>query len=67
VPAFNGVDVPLAFGTASVVLHNISVLTKPHNTDPKEFFYGNLGQDLLRPLRSWSLNFRSMRFQIEAN
>jgi clan AA aspartic protease (TIGR02281 family) len=65
VPAFNGVEVPVAFGTASVVLHNISVLTKPHNTDPKEFFYGNLGQDLLRPLRSWSLDFRSMHFEID--
>jgi predicted aspartyl protease len=64
-PAFNGVDVPLAFGTASVVLHHVSVLTKPHNTDPKEFFYGNLGQDLLKPLRSWSLDLRSMRFEID--
>jgi predicted aspartyl protease len=65
VPAFNGVEVPLGFGDASVVLHHVSVLTKPHNTDPEEFFYGNLGQDLLKPLRSWSLDFRSMRFEID--
>ena len=65
VPAFNGVEVPLAFGSTPVVLHNITVLTGPHNTDPEEYFYGNLGQDLLQPLRSWSLDFRSMHFEID--
>ncbi|MGA2280616.1 MAG: retropepsin-like aspartic protease [Verrucomicrobiota bacterium] len=66
IPGFLAAEVPLVFGTIPVVLHNIAVLTKPH-TDAPEVLYGCLGQDLLRPLRSWSLDFRSMRFQIEAN
>jgi len=65
VPAFNDVEVPLAFGKASVVFHRMTVLTEPHNTDTREHFYGNLGEDLLHPLRSWTLDYRAMRFQLD--
>jgi len=63
--AFNGCEVSLGFGSRRVILHHVSVLTGPHNTDAREFFYGNLGQDLLLPLRSWTLDLRAMRFVID--
>lgn len=64
IPGFLAADVPLTFGDVSVVLHNIATLTKSH-TDAPEVLYGCLGQDLLRPLHSWSLDFQSMHFQID--
>ena len=64
-PAFSASEVPLTFGTNSVVLHKIAVLTKPHLPGAEELYYGNLGEDLLRSLRSWTIDFQSMRFDIE--
>jgi hypothetical protein len=41
------------------------VLAESH-VAAKEYFYGHLGQDILKPFRSYTLDFRSMRFSIEA-
>jgi predicted aspartyl protease len=53
----------LKFGTQPVTLHDVPVLTKQH-ASAKEYFYGNLGQDMLRSLRSYTFDFRNMRFAV---
>lgn len=52
----------LAFqlGGVPVELRDVPILTEPRTT--KEYFYANLGQDVLSQLKSYSLDLRVMRF-----
>jgi len=65
IPAVNAGDVALIFGTTPVVLHETMVLTQPAGANPKERIYGIVGQSLLQSLRSWTLDYRTMHFQID--
>ena len=51
----------LQLGTATATLHNLVVLTQPLGTGVLDSMYGNLGQALVAPFRSYTIDFRSMQ------
>ena len=51
----------LRLGTATAILHNIVVLTEPLGTGVLDSVYGNLGQALVAPFRSYTLDFGRMQ------
>lgn len=63
-PAYWAPKVTLVLGGVPITLHDVPVLTKTQGSGA-DYFYGNLGQDVLRQFRSYTLDFRSMRFTAE--
>jgi Aspartyl protease len=51
----------LRLGTATATLHDIVVLTEPLGTGVLDSVYGNLGQALLAPFRSYTIDFSRMQ------
>ncbi|MGH9740591.1 MAG: pepsin/retropepsin-like aspartic protease family protein [Candidatus Acidiferrales bacterium] len=60
-PAFYAEHVTLTIGGVVVHLKSIPVLAVPQGNG-EDHFYGNLGQDVLKQFRSYTIDFRSMRF-----
>ncbi len=56
--------VPLAVGKTAIELHYISVLTQP-SAPPLDDVYGVLGIDALDQLKSYTFDYRTMRFSAE--
>jgi hypothetical protein len=63
-PAYDAKTVTLTFGVTPVTLRDISVLSEPQGNG-LDYFYGNLGQDTVKSFRSYTLDFRKMRFLVE--
>jgi predicted aspartyl protease len=55
-------QITVALDGVPVVLKDVHVLAEPR-TD-KDYFYANLGQDILGQLRGYSIDFRAMRFYV---
>ena len=60
-PAYYARRVTFSLGGLPITLHNVPVLAKPQGNG-EDYFYGNLGQDVLKQFRSYTLDFRSMHF-----
>lgn len=60
-PAYVAESVPLMVGSARIDLHYISVLTEPFGSAHDDV-YGVLGIDALDQLKSYTFDYRTMRF-----
>jgi hypothetical protein len=60
-PAYYAKRVMLTIGGVAVNLQKIPVLAEPLGNG-WDYYYGNLGEDVLKQFRSYTIDFRSMRF-----
>jgi predicted aspartyl protease len=51
----------LRLGTATATLHDLVVVTQLLGVSPLDSMYGNLGQTLVAPFRSYTIDFRRMQ------
>jgi hypothetical protein len=56
--------VPLDVGGTTVRAHYIQVLSQPLGTAALDDVYGVLGVDVLDQLRSYTFDYRTMRFSV---
>jgi hypothetical protein len=61
-PSYVAETVPLGVGNATVDLHFIRVLTQPLGSAALDDVYGVLGVDALGQLKSYTFDYRTMRF-----
>jgi hypothetical protein len=61
-PSYFAETVPLGVGNATVDLHYIRVLTQPLGSAALDDVYGVLGVDALGQLKSYTFDYRTMRF-----
>ena len=61
-PAYVAETVSLAVGDTQIVLHYIPVLTQPLGSAARDDVYGVLGIDALDQLKSYTFDYRTMRF-----
>jgi hypothetical protein len=64
-PAYVAQDVPLQVGTTKMTLHFIRVLTAPLGSAALDDVYGVLGADALGQLKSYTFDYRTMRFSVK--
>jgi hypothetical protein len=65
-PAYTAENVPLQVGDSIVTLHFIHVLTQPLGSAALDDVYGILGTDALGQLKSYTFDYRTMRFTATA-
>ena len=65
-PAYVAETVPLAVGSMKVDLHYLRVLTQPSDSAGRDDVYGVLGIDALEQLKSYTFDYRTMRFTVQA-
>ncbi|MFZ1938725.1 MAG: retropepsin-like aspartic protease [Terracidiphilus sp.] len=65
-PAYTAENVPLQVGDGTVMLHFIHVLTQPLGSAALDDVYGVLGTDALGQLKSYTFDYRTMRFSATA-
>jgi hypothetical protein len=63
-PAYVAEDVPLAVGNTIVDLHDMRVLTQPLGSAALDDVYGVLGIDALDQFKSYTFDYRTMRFSV---
>jgi hypothetical protein len=63
-PAFMAETIPLTIGPTEVDAHYIQVLTQPAGSAALDDVYGVLGMDLLDQLKSYTFDYRTMRFGV---
>lgn len=63
-PSYVAETVPLEVGGATVQAHYIQVLTQPLGAAALDDVYGVLGVDVLDQLRSYTFDYRTMRFSV---
>ncbi len=63
-PAYVAEDVPLAVGNTIVDLHDMRVLTQPLGSAALDDVYGVLGIDALEQFKSYTFDYRTMRFSV---
>ena len=61
-PSYIAETVPLRVGNATIELHYIRVLTQPLGSSALDDVYGILGVDALGQLKSYTFDYRTMRF-----
>ena len=61
-PSYVAETVPLRIGNATIDLHYIRVLTEPLGSSALDDVYGVLGADALGQLKSYTFDYRTMRF-----
>jgi hypothetical protein len=66
-PAYTAENVPLQAGDSTVTLHFIHVLTQPLGSAALDDVYGILGTDALGQLKSYTFDYRTMRFTANAH
>jgi tetratricopeptide (TPR) repeat protein len=64
--AYVAETVPLAIGSTAINLHYLRVLTQPLDAAALEDVYGVLGVDALGQLKSYTFDYRTMRFTARA-
>jgi len=65
-PAYVADSVTLNAGDAPLTLHFVQVLTEPLNAAAIDDSYGVLGMDALDELKSYTFDFRTMRFGVRS-
>ena len=65
-PAYLAENVSLEVGAAALVIHDIRVLTQPLGSAALDDVYGVLGADALGQLKSYTFDYRTMRFSATA-
>jgi hypothetical protein len=65
--AYLAENVPLAVGNTFIDLHYIPVLTQPVASAARDDVYGVLGIDALDQLKSYTFDYRTMRFSATGN
>ena len=63
-PAYVAENIPLAAGGATVPVHYIQVLTQPLGSVALDDVYGVLGVDVLDQFRSYTFDYKNMRFRV---
>ncbi|HXR40736.1 MAG TPA: retropepsin-like aspartic protease [Terracidiphilus sp.] len=63
-PAFMAESVPLTIGPTEVQAHYIQVITQPIGLAALDDVYGVLGMDFLDQLKSYTFDYRTMRFSV---
>jgi hypothetical protein len=63
-PAYVAQDVPLLVGATKMMLHFIHVLRAPLGSTGLDDVYGVLGADALGQLKSYTFDYRTMRFAV---
>lgn len=63
-PAFLAETIPLTIGPAEVQAHYIQVITQPIGLEALDDVYGVLGMDFLDQLKSYTFDYRTMRFGV---
>ncbi len=61
-PAYTALTVPLTVGRSTIELHYVPVLIQPLGSAAIDDVYGVLGVDALGQLRSYTFDYRTMRF-----
>jgi hypothetical protein len=64
--AYVAESVPLAVGDTSINLHYIPVLTQPFGSAARDDVYGVIGIDALDQFKSYTFDYRTMRFSATA-
>ncbi len=65
-PSYIAVTVPLRLGNATIEFHYIRVLTEPLGSSALDDVYGILGVDALGQLKSYTFDYRTMRFSAKS-
>ncbi len=65
-PAYTAVTVPLTVGKQTIQLHYVPVLIQPLGSAAIDDVYGVLGVDALGQLRSYTFDYRTMRFSAQS-
>ncbi len=65
-PAYTALTVPLAVGGNTIQLHYVPVLIEPLGSAAIDDVYGVLGVDALGQLRSYTFDYRTMRFTAQS-
>jgi hypothetical protein len=63
-PAYTAENVPLRVGAIPVTFHFLRVLTQPLGSAALDDVYGVLGADALGQLKSYTFDYRTMRFAV---
>jgi hypothetical protein len=63
-PAYIAETVPLPVGATTVHVHYVQVLTQPLGDAALDDVYGVLGVDALDQLKSYTFDYRTMRFAV---
>lgn len=66
IPAYHAETLHLTFGGMPITLHDIEVLAQPAGAQ-EDRFYGLLGNDALSQLKSYTFDFRSMKFIVRTH
>jgi hypothetical protein len=66
IPAYHAETLHLSFGGVPITLHDIEVLAQPAGAE-EDRFYGMLGCDALSQLKSYTFDFRSMKFIVRTH
>jgi hypothetical protein len=64
--AYVAETVPLVIGDSAIELHNVPVLTQPLSTAARDDVYGVIGVDGLDQFKSYTFDYRTMRFSATA-
>jgi hypothetical protein len=65
-PAYDAETVTLDVGGTPVTLHYVQVLTEPLGNAALDDVYGTLGMDVLDELKSYTFDYRTMRFAVKS-
>jgi hypothetical protein len=66
IPAYLAETVSLPVGATEMQIHYVQVLTQPLDSAVMDDVYGVLGIDALQQLRSYTFDYRTMRFSVRA-
>ena len=61
-PAYTAKSIALAAGSTTITLESVPVITKPLGSAALDDVYGILGSDALGQLKSYTFDYRAMRF-----
>ena len=65
-PAYIAETIPLTIGPTTVNIHYVQVLTQPVGSAALDDVYGVLGVDVLDQLKTYTFDYRTMRFGVSA-
>jgi hypothetical protein len=65
-PAYIAETIPLTVGPTTVNVHYVQVLTQPVGSAALDDVYGVLGVDVLDQLKTYTFDYRTMRFGVSA-
>jgi hypothetical protein len=63
-PAYQLASVQIGIGNQTATLKDVAVFAEPVGTDV-DLLYGTVGRDLTGVFKSFTLDFKAMRFRVE--